>query len=340
MRSPGWRVARSEAERVRRDLRERGSLRSDLEVQRTHEFVTFPLLRPPSEPLPSGGVLVEAEFSPSGRAPTRNYRVLLDWSPEAARRLPRSYDVVGDVVLVRIPHELLERSGEIGRALLAFVPGARVVGRDEGVHGTARRRHLVPIAGGGGFRTRHRENGLDLEVDLERAYFSPRLGREHARVAELVRPDERVWDLCCGVGPFSLTIARDGRAREIVAVDSNPDAIELLASNLARLHPRRPVRAVVADVGDFVASFGVADRVILNLPHEGIKYLTSVGKSVAPAGVLHYYEVTERSVSDRRPEELLRELGSGDWHLSERHVVHPYSPRSDLVAYALSRAGP
>ncbi|HEY6237586.1 MAG TPA: methyltransferase domain-containing protein [Thermoplasmata archaeon] len=340
MRSAGWRVARSEAERVRRDLRERGSLRVDLEVQRTEEFVTFPLLGPPIEPLPSDGVLVEAEFAPSGRTPTRNYRDLLDWGPEAVRRLPRSYDVVGDVVLVRIPVELLDRSEEIGRALLAFVPGARVVGRDEGVRGTARRRQLVPIAGAGGFRTRHRENGLDLQVDLERAYFSPRLGREHSRVAELVRPEERVLDLCCGVGPFALTIARDGRAREVVAVDSNPEAIELLESNLGRLHPRRPVRAIVADVAEFVATSGVADRVVLNLPHEGIKYLTSVGKSVAPAGVLHYYEVTERSASDRRPEELLRELDPGGWALAERHVVHPYSPRSDLVEYALSRAGP
>jgi tRNA (guanine37-N1)-methyltransferase len=340
MKSAGWRVARSEAERVRLDLRDRGCLRSDLEVYRTEEFVTFPLQEPPEEPVPRDGVLVESEFQPAGRRATRNYRELLDWPDEASRRLPRSYDVVGDVVLVRIPPDLLDRSEEIGGALLTFVPGARVVARDEGVHGTARRRRLVRLAGIGGYRTRHRENGLDLEVDLERAYFSPRLGGEHARVADAVRPGETVFDLCCGIGPFSLAIARDGRAGEVVAVDSNPDAIELLESNGARLHLPRPIRAVVGDVLEFVASSGVAQRVVLNLPHEGIKYLTSVGKSVAPGGVLHYYEVTERSASARRLEELVGELGPRGWRMTECRVVHPYSPRSDLVAYALSPSGP
>jgi len=339
MRSAGWRVARSEAERVRRDLRERGCLRPDLAVVRTDEFVTFPITSGPLDPLPDGGVAVEAEFEPHGRMSVRNYRDLLDWAPEDVRRLPRSYDVVGDVVLVRIPRELLDRSEAIGRALLAFVPGARVVARDEGVHGTARRRRLVRLAGEGGFRTRHRENGLDLEVDLERAYFSPRLGGEHARVAAEVRPGETVFDLCCGIGPFSLAIARDGRASAIVAVDSNPDAIELLEANQGRLRLAGRIRAVVGDVGAFVAASGVAQRVVLNLPHEGIKYLTSVGKSVAPGGVLHYYEVTERSAAGHRPHDLLVELGTDGWSLAGCRIVHPYSPRSDLVAYTLARVG-
>ncbi len=331
-----WRAPLSEAETVRRQLSRAGCLASGVRAERTGGFVVFPLTRAPPAP-PSAGQLISHAFPPSRTPLPRRYSDLLEWPDADRRELPRSFDVVGDVVLVRVPESLTGRSEEIGRALLAFVPGARIVGRDEGVQGIERRRRLVRIAGEGSWRTRHRENGLELAVDLESAYFSPRLGHEHARVAAAVRPGERVYDLCCGVGPFALAIAAGGRAREVVGVDLNPAAIDLLRENAVRLGLADRVRTVLAPVETFLREAGPVERAVLNLPHEGIKYLASVGAVVARAGALHYYEVTARSEVGA-PARLLATLGPpGAWRLSERHVVHPYSPRSDLVAYELVR---
>ena len=337
MIAPGWRVARAEAERVRRLLRDRGLLRSDLNVVHEGDSVVFPIASAPVSAI-DAGELVSREFSPYGARGPRTYAELVDIPEELRAMLPRSYDVVGDVVLLRLPEELVPHSATIGAALLRFVPGARVVGRDEGVHGPARQRRLVEIAGGGGWATQHRENGLTIEVDLGAAYFSPRLAREHARVARSVVRGARVLDLCCGVGPFALAIAHEHRAREVVAVDSNPAAIALLRRNLARLGFADRVRPVEADVGAFLASAGLARHAILNLPHEGIKYLSSVGNVVEPGGSIDYYEITDRSAWSTRPSELLAHLvPGGSWQLSARHVVHAYSPRADLVAYTFSR---
>lgn len=336
MIAPGWRVPRGDAERVRRLLRERGLLRSDLSVVHEGDSVVFPITGPPVSAI-DAGELVSTEFSAYGARGPRTYAELVDVPAELRTLLPRSYDVVGDVVLIRVPEELVPYSATIGAALLRFVPGARVVGRDEGVHGPARQRRLVEIAGSGGWATHHRENGLTLEVDLGVAYFSPRLAREHARVARAVPRGARALDLCCGVGPFALAIAHAGRAREVVAVDSNPAAIELLQRNVARLGLAGRVRAVEADVGAFLASAGLARHAILNLPHEGIKYLSSVGNVVEPGGSIDYYEITDRSAWSTRPAELLALMERGPWQLSARHVVHAYSPRSDLVAYTISR---
>lgn len=338
MRRLAWKVLRADAERVRVELREGGWLADGVGAERTPVDVLFPLRAAP-EPPPTRGELVEEEFADAEPAAPATYRDLLALPSADQRLLPRAYDVVGDIVLVRLPPELAPHEPAIGSALLRFVPGARLVARDDGVQGVERRRSLTLLAGQGGYRTVHRENGLAFEVDVAQAYFSPRLGREHALVAAQVRSGERVFDLCCGVGPFSLTIARDGRAASVTAVDVNPPAIALLRENLRRLRLEGRVTAVEASIETFLPSAGVAERVVFNLPREGIKYAARVGNSVAPGGTLHYYDVTERSTREGRPNALSEALGgSRAWRLVESHDVHPYSPHADLVAYVFQRA--
>jgi tRNA (guanine37-N1)-methyltransferase len=337
MKALGLRVLRTRGEEVRRHLVSLGVLRPDLEILREDDHLVFPLVESESEALGDEEV-VTRDFAPVAATGPSDYRELLDWPAAAKSLLPRSFDVVGDIVLLRLPEELDRRREEIGKALLSFVPSARVVGRDRGVHGPERRRRVERIAGTGGWRTRHRENGLDFEVDVERAYFSPRLAREHERVAGDVRNGERVYDLCCGVGPFAVTVARDGRASSVTAVDSNPAAIELLRATLRRYRFGSRVAPVLAPLETFLPSALPVDRVILNLPHEGIKYLPSVARTVAPRGRLHYYEVTPRVTSERRAEAVVDTLGPGRWKLVDRHLVHPYSPSADLVAFVLERA--
>ncbi len=339
MRSVVLFVPRRSAETVRRSLRASGVLRAGVPVLREGERVGFAVERAPAE-MPDGGVLEERELDAPGPRPPRSYRDLLHLPRDRQRRLPRAFDVVGDVVLVRLPAELADDAPAVGAALLAFVPGARKVGWDRGVHGGARLRELVEIAGSGPWRTVHRENGLSLVVDPETAYFSPRLAREHADVAGRVGSGELVWDLCCGVGPFSLAIAHAGRARRIVAVDSNPAAVALLRENADRLGLSGRIEARCEPVERFVRSGTAPERAILNLPREGIKYAPSVSAAVAPGGRFHYYEVTPRAEVSMRGSGILGTLSPPlEWELEEQHRVHPYSPAADLVAYTFRRRG-
>ncbi|MGA8541984.1 MAG: methyltransferase domain-containing protein [Thermoplasmata archaeon] len=331
-------VPRDRGETARRTLRERGLLREDLRILREGDEIALPLIDGPS--LPEGlGEVDERDFERLSAPTVGDYRALVATSPEDRALLPRSFDVIGDIVLVRVPEELAPRAAEIGEALLRFVPGARIVGADHGVQGTDRRRSLQPIAGSGGWSTRHRENGIELEVDLGRAYFSPRLAREHARVAAAIERGDRVYDLCCGIGPFALTIARDGRAAEVTAVDSNPEAIALLRTSYGRRKFPTPVRMYDGPVELFTAVAEPVNRVILNLPREGIKYLPSVARTVARRGRLYYYEVTPRAEFERRGTALTQLLGdAGSWTVADQHVVHPFSPNADLAAFVLERS--
>jgi tRNA (guanine37-N1)-methyltransferase len=335
-RARGLRVSRERGERTRKKLIAEGHLRTDLAILREEGFLVLPL-REGASVDPLSGTIVESEFPIVAPPRHGDYRELLDWPSDLRDQLPRAFDVVGDIVLVRLPDSLASRSAEIGAALLEFVPGARIVGQDLGVHGRDRLRRILRIAGSGGWRTRHRENELEFDVDVERAYYSPRLAREHRMVAEAVEDGERIADLCCGIGPFALTIARTGRAREITAVDANPVAIELLEATRRRYRFGDTVRPVCGELESFLPGVEPFDRVILNLPHEGYKYAPSVAQAVAPRGRFQYYEVAPRAELDRRSEWLMRSLGTNSWRVADRHIVHPYSPGADLVAYRFER---
>jgi len=336
----GLLVPRSRGEEVRRELLDAGLLRTDLEIRREGEFLVLPLAERGGAVPAAWGEVVERDFEGVACRGPVQYRDLLDWPEAEKESLPRSFDVVGDIVLIRLPPEAVARRHEVGEALLRFVPGARLVGLDRGVQGADRLRQVERIAGAGSWRTRHRENGLELEVDVEKAYFSPRLAREHARVAEEVRPGDRVYDLCCGVGPFALTIARLGRASRITAVDANPSAIELLRTALARYGFGARVVPVPMAIEAFVPEAGPVERVVMNLPREGIKYLPSVARTTAPGGRLYYYEVVPRSELSGRGTVLVTLLSPvGSFIVADQRVVHPYSPSSDLVAFTLERSG-
>src|SRR5207244_5720838 len=78
------------------------------------------------------------------------------------------------------------------------------------------------------------EFGLRYLVDVEHAYFSPRLGSERWRVARQVRPGEVVVDMFAGVGPYAILIARTRKPKSVHAIDANPAAVELLRENARR----------------------------------------------------------------------------------------------------------
>jgi len=82
------------------------------------------------------------------------------------------------------------------------------------------------IAGENNFKTVHVEHGNRFELDLEQTYWNSRLQEEHKIMADLIERDSKVVDLCCGIGPFVIPIAK--RGFDIIANDLNPDSVKWL----------------------------------------------------------------------------------------------------------------
>lgn len=297
MRSLALVVPREEGESVRRRLLALGVLRTDLGIQEEGGA----LLLPVTEPVALGYPVREAELR-AKEVPPRGFRELVDLPEEMRSLLPRAFDVVGDVLLLRLPEELRPHREAIGEALLRTHPGIRTVALDRGVEGPFRRRRLEVAAGRPTTATVHREYGLEIAVDPARVHFSPRMATERRRVAAQVRPGEVAVDAFCGVGPFALHLARAGAAR-VYAVDANPEALAFLRENVRR-NRAEAVSVLEGDAAEVLPTLEPADRVVLDFPRDPLPHLPAALAALKRGGLLHFYEILERARLGERREAL------------------------------------
>ncbi len=206
--------------------------------------------------------------------------------------LPKSYDMVGDIIVIEDLSESLRLyEGAIGSAFLRLYPGAVTcllkIGKVEGERRVPTYRLL---AGVDKTDTVYKEHGLRLKIDLAKAYFSPRLAYERQRIASMVKEGETVVDMFAGVGPFSLNIAKKVRAK-VHSIDINPDAIALLFENISLNRLKGDVCPVCGDAVKVSKELtGVADRVIMNLPGSSVDFLETAVALLKPrGGIIHIY---------------------------------------------------
>ncbi len=335
-------VPRERGEEVRRRLKDGGLLQKHLKVREEAGRLYLPTTERVELDLPTEERECEEAF-----APVRSYKDVVR-VPDALRSLlPSSFDVIGDIAVLKIPEPLLPHRAEIGRAILTWNRALRVVAQDHGVTGTFRVRNLEIIAGEPRTTTVHTEFGLRYHVDVARAYFSPRLGRERLRITERVQPGEIVADPFAGVGPYAVLIAKRREPKRVVASDANPVAVALLRQNVAANRADRveiregDARAVLRDIAP-------ADRVILDLPHSAMEFLPDALAALGPRGTVHVYGILD----DADREDRLREIRAAVTRQGrtvdsiEAHVVRAYSPTQHHVAFDVTvgpgsrRAGP
>jgi tRNA (guanine37-N1)-methyltransferase len=175
-----------------------------------------------------------------------------------------------------------------------------VLAKAGAISGTYRLREFSVIAGEPKTETIHREHGCQYYVDLAKAYFSPRLSYEHKRVASLIEEGETVIDLFAGVGPFAIQVAKTHENVEVYAIDVNPDAVEFLKRNIRLNRVEGKVHPILGDAKQVVKErlFGVADRVIMNLPEKAIEFVGAACKALKPeGGMVHFYSFVSASDS-------------------------------------------
>ena len=258
-----------------------------------------------------------------------SFKDIIDIPVEMEEFLPSSWDVVGDIILVKIAEEILSYSHEIARALLETHRSIRSVYRVLKITGDCRVRELEHIGGLKNTRTVVKEFGVRLYLDVAEVYYSPRLATERWRVAEQVGNGKKILDMFAGVGPFSLVISRHTDAREIHSVDVNPAAVRYLEKNIS-VNKVENVTAHLGDARIVCKEFEEKkfDRIIMNLPHSSVDFLESALQCSIDGTVIHLYIIEERERIDDIVGECIRRAADWGYRIMERKrvTVKSYSP--------------
>ena len=247
---------------------------------------------------------------------------------QESQELISSFDQIGDIIIVKIPDSLLTKKKLIGETLLNEVKIARsVFYQASAVEGDFRTRNLEILAGENKTETEYKEFGCKFTVDVENAFFSPRLSTERERIANLVQDGEIVVNMFAGVGMFSIMIAKKKRCT-VYSIDINPVATKLCEKNIISNKIVGSIISIKGDASQVIQEQlkNKSDRTLMLLPERSDEFLESAINATKSGGVIHYYSHIH---ADKK---------SNAGKLSEEHYLQATPVKSEILGSKIVRA--
>ncbi len=336
------RVPRGQAEEAR--CRFRSFIDVSRAPRKDGRWVGFPLLTLPEVPLEFPAATIEESETTRHdrfpREPIRRVLELLELQADLKALVPRRWERVGEVIVLRLPPGLRLFRYKIAEAFGQGLRASTVVEEVGGIAGVERAPR-IEILYGDSTVTVHRENGVRFHLDVARVMFSSGNMAERIRMAQVARPGEVVVDLFAGIGYFTLPLAVHGGAR-VHACEINPEAAGFLRTNVRLNHVEDRVVVLEGDCRR-VAPRGVADRVILGYLWGGPRFLPTALEALVSRGILHFHALQRRT----RPGEPWQQVAAAALALDrkvqliQRQRVKSYAPGVEHVVLdvAVDRPG-
>ncbi len=220
--------------------------------------------------------------------------------------IPSSFDIVGDLAIFSdFPKELKNKETLIAEALLKLNKHIKVIlKKTKKYSGKFRTPKLKIIAGEKRKETELKENNVRLKLNPEKAYFSVRLATERKRINQLIRPKESVLVMFSGIAVYPLNISKNTKAKEIYAIEINPDAHKYAQENLA-LNKAKNIKLFLGDVRKVVPKINKKfDRILMPLPRGAENYLNITLKAAKKNAIIHFYDFLHESEFSKAQEKI------------------------------------
>lgn len=161
-----------------------------------------------------------------------------------------SYSKVGHIIHINLREQLLPYKDIIGEILMDKIPGCEsVVNKANSIDNTYRNFQLELICGKEDYLVEVKENGVIYEFDFSKVYWNPRLSTEHERIVKLLRPNDILYDVFGGVGPFSVPAAK--KKCRVLGNDLNPESFKWFNQNVKR-NKCKDIKTFNKDGKDFI----------------------------------------------------------------------------------------
>lgn len=301
------------AQKVKEFLAKRSLLHPDHLPVKELDHIFFPMAKKVIVP---NAKVVNTKFS----FPERQKQVTVDellkgkLTFKEMELLPRTQELVGEIMILEIPEELKSKEKLIAEAYLKANKHIFTVVKKSDIHtGQFRTRKVTILAGKKSKETVHHENGIELKLHLERTYFSARSGSERLRIAQLVKPGEVVLVMFSGAAPYPLVIARNSEARHVYGIELNPEAHAYALENVQLNNLQDKVTILHGDVKHKIPPLKEKfDRIAMPLPKTGEQFLDLALLKAKKNAIIHLYsflDETEINPYAKKVKQICQKLG-------------------------------
>ena len=263
-------------------------------------------------------------------------------------KLTSSFDVIGSIVILKIPDTLIDKRHVIAATILDNIKSARsVYMQTSPIIGDYRTRKLELIAGDDNPITFYKEYACRFKVDVEQTYFSPRLSTERFRIASLTSENEVVTNMFAGVGTFSVIICKYRNVKKIYNVDINRAAHELSVYNSRLNKMDEKIECFCGDAKEIVNSCltGKSNRVLMPLPEKAKYFVKDAVDCLEEGhGVIHFFlhvgADSKKSAIETGKAETEDAFSEYSHDVQFLHIVREVGPRFyQLVSDVLVKKG-
>lgn len=239
--------------------------------------------------------------------------------------LPRKWEQLGHVLVLKIDTELEDWKGEIARTYAKILEVDTVLRDTGGIKGQYRE-PVMELLLGLDTETIHVENQVRFCLDAAKLMFSSGNVDERIRMATVPKPGETVVDMFAGIGYFSVPMAVHSKPARIISHEINPLAFKYLKKNI-ELNDAGVVEPVLGNCLD--AEENVADRVVMGYVGTTHEYLPKAMQILRGKGIIHYHETCPERLIPERPVariKLAAEEAGKKAEILNTRIIKSYSP--------------
>ena len=214
-------------------------------------------------------------------------------SDKELKLVPTSFDVIGRILIFSdFPEELAKKEKAVGNAVLENLKHIKtVLKKTKKYSGRFRIPKFKVIAGDKNKEATYKENNVTVKLNVEKLYFSPRLGNERSRIAKLVRKGEKVLVMFSGTGIYALVIAKNSEPESVYGIELNKVAHKYSKENIKINRLENKINPISGDVRKVLPKLKERfDRIVMPLPKGGGHFLNLAFKFVNKNGFIHFYD--------------------------------------------------
>ena len=209
--------------------------------------------------------------------------------------LPRGFQMVGNILLIKMDKKLVRRRKLIGKVIIKLFPHIHTVCLLKKLKSVTRKPVIEVIAGCSSTRTIHKEHGCQFLIDVAESMWSKGNKQERIRLVKMAKPEEVIVDMFAGIGYFSIFLAKYAKPKKVYAIDINPKALEYLRKNTFLNKVEDKIEVLEGDCRKFAKLLeNTADRIVMGYLFDTEKFLSYALKIAKGRCIIHFH----RNVKD------------------------------------------